>query len=158
MTWTDGEIDGIVARPLQQHSDSRGWLAELFRADELSPDLTPAMAYVSVTHPRIGRGPHEHLEQTDLFGLLGPGDFRVIMWDNRENSPTYGHRKAIVCGESNPVLLIIPPGVVHGYINVSDKNAWVVNFPNRLFMGKGRGQPVDETRYEGLKDSPFRLE
>jgi len=158
MKWVDGEIDGVVARALQKHTDSRGWLSELFREDELPPDLSPAMAYISVTHPGIGRGPHEHVDQTDLFGLLGPGNFRVIMWDNREKSPTYGHRKTMICGESNPVLLIIPPGVVHGYTNVDNKDAWVVNFPNRLFKGKKREQPVDETRYEGMKDSPFRLE
>ena len=34
-------------------------------------------------------------------------------------------------------------------------DAMVVNFPNRLFAGRGKKQPVDEVRYEDAKDTPF---
>ena len=33
--FTDGPIDGVVIRDLRKFEDSRGWLAELFRHDEL---------------------------------------------------------------------------------------------------------------------------
>jgi dTDP-4-dehydrorhamnose 3,5-epimerase len=64
-TFCNGEIDGIHPRRLKVHQDARGWLAELFRQDEIAEELWPVMAYVSQTAPGIVRGPHEHRDQSD---------------------------------------------------------------------------------------------
>ena len=48
------------------------------------------MAYVSVTKPGVIRGPHEHVNQTDMFVFVGPGEFELHLWDRRESSPTKG--------------------------------------------------------------------
>jgi dTDP-4-dehydrorhamnose 3,5-epimerase len=132
-------------------------LAEIFRVDELPAAQIPAMAYISVTQPGVGRGPHAHRLQTDLFCFPGPGDFRVIIWDQRPDSPAFGERQEFVLGENCPGIVVIPPGVVHGYRNVSDRPGLVCNFANRLYRGSGRTEPVDEIRYEDDPDSPFRL-
>lgn len=152
-----GTIDGVVVYPLVRHSDHRGWLVELFRADQLPPDLTVAMAYVSQTAPGVVRGPHEHIEQTDYFAFIGPGDFDVYLWDARVRSPTFGAHQVIRCGQSQPAAVIVPPGVVHGYKNVSTVPGWVFNAPNRLYGGWGRRQPIDEIRHENRPDSPYRI-
>ena len=157
MKWKEGKIDGVELRSANKHADNRGWLAEIFRADEIKPDVLPVMGYISVTRAGVTRGPHEHREQTDMFGFLGPGNFRVKMWDNRKNSPTYGNIMTIEAGESNPVILTVPPGVVHGYMNISKIDGWAVNLPNRLFRGKERKKEVDEIRYEDSKNSPFLM-
>jgi dTDP-4-dehydrorhamnose 3,5-epimerase len=120
-------ISGVVVRPLDRHDDNRGWLIELFRCDELSEEAHPTMAYVSETLPGVVRGPHEHAEQADLFAFLGPGDFELHLWDRREGSATLGRYKRICAGESNPLAVIVPPGVVHAYKNISDKRGWVFN-------------------------------
>lgn len=152
------DIEGVIYRPLQIYADQRGWLAEVFRQDELDPELCPVMAYISVTLAGQKRGPHAHREQTDYFCFPGPGDFRVVLWDNRPDSPTYGVRQELVLGESHPGLILIPPGVVHGYINISDHDGVVFNCPNRLYRGPGRTETVDEERYEDHPESQFRLE
>ena len=79
----DGDIDGVVFRPLSAYRDRRGWLTELYREDELAAALRPVMAYVSETLPGVARGPHEHVDQTDYFAFLGPGEFRLYLWDAR---------------------------------------------------------------------------
>jgi dTDP-4-dehydrorhamnose 3,5-epimerase len=152
------KISGVICSPLRVYSDQRGWLAEIFRQDEVAPEQFPVMAYVSVTNPGMGRGPHAHRDQTDLFCFYGPGDFQVALWDNRVGSPTYGIRQDFRLGESQPAVLIVPPGVVHGYQNVSDRPGFVCNFANRLFRGSGRQEAVDEIRFEEDPHSPFRLE
>jgi len=152
------KITGVICSPLSKYDDQRGWLAEIFRQDELAPEHFPAMAYVSVTKPGVARGPHAHRHQTDLFCFYGPGDFRVVLWDNRTGSPTFGVRQDFLLGESNPGVLIVPPGVVHGYKNVSDYPGFVCNFANRLYRGAGRVEPVDEIRFEDDLHSPFRLD
>jgi dTDP-4-dehydrorhamnose 3,5-epimerase len=148
MKWTDGKIDGVEIRDAVKRTDPRGWLAEVFRSDEMNAGIMPAMGYVSVTHSGVARGPHEHKKQTDLFAFFGPGAFKIRMWDNRKASPTYGRTMTFVVGEDHPTVVVVPPGVIHGYRNISSGDAWVMNFPNRLYAGKGKRSPVDEVRYE----------
>jgi dTDP-4-dehydrorhamnose 3,5-epimerase len=151
-------IDGVIIRALTRRDDKRGWLTELFRRDEIESDITPAMAYVSLTRPGIARGPHEHRRQTDYFCFIGPSDFRLFLWDNRIESPTFGARFIGEFGEKNMATAIIPPGVIHAYKNIGDKDGLVYNFPNRLYRGEGRRDTVDEIRYEDLSDSPYKVE
>ena len=82
-SYIDGEIEGVVMRPLKVFNDSRGWLVELFRQDELVQEWWPVMTYVSQTLPGVTRGPHEHVDQTDGFAFLGPSDFKLFLWDIR---------------------------------------------------------------------------
>jgi len=154
----EGKIEGVVVRGLTRYSDARGWLMELFRTDEIEGAIVPAMSYISMTKPGVARGPHEHVDQTDYFCFAGPSTFKVYLWDNRKNSPTYGVRQVELAGEEDPMVIIVPPGVVHAYKNVGATDGLVVNFPNRLFMGDGKKQPVDEIRHEDLADSPYILD
>jgi len=158
MNWSEGIIDGVIVRPLRKHVDARGWLTELVRSDEMPPDIFPVMAYVSETRPGVQRGPHAHIHQTDTFACLGPGTFRVRMWDNRPSSPTYGRMQTILAGRDQPLTLTVPPHVVHAYVNVSQENGWVLNFPNRLYAGPGKKEPVDEIRYEDDPSATFQME
>jgi dTDP-4-dehydrorhamnose 3,5-epimerase len=156
--FVDGFIDGVVFRPLVSHRDQRGWLAELYREDELPIERHPAMAYVSETLPGVARGPHEHTDQTDYFAFLGPGEFLLYLWDARPGSPTRGHRVKAAVGESNKQSVIVPPGVVHAYKNVGAAPGWVFNAPDRLYAGPGKRGPVDEIRHEDRAESPYRLD
>lgn len=155
--FTDGIIDGVIVKSLRRFSDRRGWLIEIFRSDEMAKGDLPTMMYVSETLPGVARGPHEHVEQTDTFGFIGPSDFRLFVWDNRPNSKTYRKRQAIVVGASNPCTVTIPPGVVHAYRNDGDIPGWVVNCPNQLYAGEGKKHPVDEIRHEDVAGSPFEF-
>jgi dTDP-4-dehydrorhamnose 3,5-epimerase len=154
----DAPIDGVVVRPLTLHEDRRGWLAEVFRNDELPPEHQPAMAYVSETLPGVARGPHEHVDQTDYFAFLGPGEFLLYLWDARPASPTRGCRMRLAVGHSNRQCVIVPPGVVHAYRNVGPVPGWVFNAPNRLYAGPGKHGPVDELRHEERPDSPYQMD
>ena len=80
---TTSAIADVLVRPLARHSDGRGWLVELYREDELADALHPVMAYVSQTQPGVARGPHEHVDQSDYFAFIGPGDFELLLWDTR---------------------------------------------------------------------------
>ncbi|TAL25739.1 MAG: dTDP-4-dehydrorhamnose 3,5-epimerase [Nitrospirae bacterium] len=149
----DGNIGGVVIKKLNSYTDERGWLMELFRKDELT-DFDLAMSYISVTHPAAARGPHEHEEQTDCFCFLGK--FSLYLWDNRKKSPTYNNKQVIE--NADRLAVIVPPGVVHGYKNIGEEDAMVINFPDRLYAGRGRKEKVDEIRYENNSNSQFKIE
>jgi len=154
----EGPIEGVVLRALKPYHDARGWLIELFRNDDIAEANWPTMAYVSATEPGVARGPHEHVDQADYFAFVGPGDFKLYLWDARESSPTFRHRTTLVVGESNPQAVIVPPGVIHAYKNISPAPGWVFNCPNRLYAGWGRKEKVDEIRHENQDDSPYQLD
>jgi dTDP-4-dehydrorhamnose 3,5-epimerase len=154
----NGVIDGVEVRALNRYSDERGWLMEVFRDDELVKDCLPAMTYVSMTRPGVARGPHEHTDQVDYFCFSGPSTFKVYLWDNRPESPTYRVKMTVTGGESAPTVVIVPRKVVHAYKNIGERDGLVINCPNRLFKGRGKKEPVDEVRYEHDPASPYKLD
>jgi dTDP-4-dehydrorhamnose 3,5-epimerase len=153
-----GEIKDVVIHDLRQLSDRRGWLVELFRHDELAAEFFPVMAYISSTNPGVTRGPHEHINQADLFCFLGPSNFKIRMWDNRPDSETFGNMMTMIVGADNPKVLIVPRGIVHAYQNIGDIDGIVINCPNRLYMGEGRRGQLDEIRHEDDPETPFRMD
>ena len=155
MTFKDGRIADVVVYPIKKFHDERGWLAELFRHDELDEEFFPAMSYISFTKPGVQRGPHEHVDQADLFCFIGPSTFNIRLWDNRPTSPTFRSYMSLDVGEENPMAVVVPKGVVHGYRNIGPLEGMVINCPNRLYMGHGKREPVDEIRHEDDPDTIF---
>jgi len=153
-----GTISDVLIKPVSIYHDHRGWLCEYFRQDEIPPEYWPVMAYQSLTHPGIARGPHEHIRQADYFCFIGPSDFKLHLWDNRPTSATYRVYQTELVGASRPVSVIIPPGVVHAYRNVGSEPGLVFNAANQLYRGQGKQDPIDEIRHEHDPDSPFLLE
>jgi dTDP-4-dehydrorhamnose 3,5-epimerase len=157
-TFKAGEIKGVVVRDLRRYADSRGWLAELFRHDELEPEFYPVMAYNSSTRPGVTRGPHEHVDQADFFCFIGPSNFKLRLWDNRNDSETFNNVITLVVGEDNPKSVLIPAGVVHAYKNVGSVDGIVFNCPNRLYMGVDKKSAIDEIRHEDDPQTIYRIE
>jgi len=145
MAALESRIPGVLLRPLTRHEDPRGWLVELIREDALPNEIVPRMAYLSVTRPGVGRGPHEHHSQTDVFCFVS-GRFRLRLWDRREGNPPTDEVHEL--GQDCPALVTVPPGVVHGYSNIGDTDAYVINLPDALYAGWGKREPVDEIRHE----------
>jgi dTDP-4-dehydrorhamnose 3,5-epimerase len=130
-----GDIQDVVVYPLKKFFDDRGWLAELFRHDEIAEEFYPAMSYISFTKPGIHR-----------------------MWDNRPDSPTHRYMMSFDAGVDEPRAVIVPKGVVHGYKNIGDIDGMVINCPNRLYMGEGKKEPIDEIRHEDDPDTIYRMD
>ena len=116
------------------------------------------MSYISFTLPGIQRGPHEHVDQADLFCFIGPSTFNIRLWDNRPDSPTFNHMMSLDVGDENPMAVVVPKGVVHGYKNIGRIDGMVINCPNRLYMGDGKREPIDEIRHEDDPDTIYRME
>ncbi len=156
--FTRGKIEDVLIKPLPKFIDERGWLSELWRTDNVSEQVRPVMTYVSKTYPGVVRGPHEHVDQTDYFCFIGPGNFKLYLWDNRPDSPTFWTKQVVVMGEDAPHAVIIPPGVVHAYKNTSPHSGIVINCPNALYRGEHYKDEIDEIRHEDDEDSAFQVD
>jgi len=149
-------IQDLVVKKLNKYADERGWLMEVYRKDE--DRYQPAMSYISLTKPGVVRGPHEHVNQADCFVFPGPGTFELHLWDRRDDSSTNGQYLKIELGEDNPSMVIVPPGVVHGYKCVSKCDALSINLPDKLYKGENKAdKEIDEIRWEENKNSPYKI-
>ena len=153
MPSSESAMPGVIVKSLKKYADPRGWLLEVYRDDELPAGFEPTMGYLSYTHPGVARGPHEHHEQSDGFVFLS-GTFEVTLWENRPGKERI--KEIFHVGEDNPTFMVVPPGVVHAYSNISEKDAFVLNFPDKLYAGWGKKEPVEEIRHEE-NDSEFKL-
>lgn len=148
-------IVGVTIKPLTKYTDDRGWLAEAYRRDEV--DFLPQMSYLSYTKFGVRRGPHEHRLQSDYFVFAGPGDFKLYLWDNRPDFASFGEHLELEVGENNPVVVIVPPGVVHGYKCISQSGAFSINLPDKLYRGEKKTEEIDEVRHEDDPASPYQI-
>ncbi len=53
MQFTESDIRDVVVYKLKKFADDRGWLAELFRHDDLAEEFHPVMSYISFTVPGV---------------------------------------------------------------------------------------------------------
>lgn len=156
-TFHSGKIEDVIIKPLRKFVDERGWLSELWRTDQIDGINRPVMTYISSTEPGVVRGPHEHIDQADYFCFLGPGNFKVFVWDNRPDSPTYNVHHTFVVGQDAPHAVIVPKGVVHAYKNVSHIPGIVINCPDQLYRGENYAEEIDEIRHEDDPNTPFKV-
>jgi dTDP-4-dehydrorhamnose 3,5-epimerase len=139
-------IQGVQTKALKLIPDDRGFLMEMLRADEA---LFTAFGQVYITGCKRGvaKAWHYHKEQTDHFVCVA-GMALVVLCDMREGSPTQRQVSEFIleappCQQHQPLLLQIPPGVVHGFTALHCDEARIINIPTLPY----RYDNPDEYRY-----------
>jgi len=118
-------IDGAKVKKLRTIPDERGRLMEVLRADD-AEFIKFGQVYVTTAYPGVTKAWHYHKKQTDNFCCI-KGMMKVVLYDDREGSPTMGEVNEFFMGEHNEILLQIPPFVWHGFKCISDTEAMVMN-------------------------------
>ncbi len=124
-------IKGIVKKNLRVIPDERGWLMEMLRCDD-EVFRKFGQVYLSVVYPGVVKGWHYHKVQTDNFVVV-KGLAKVVLYDGREESSSYGEIDEFFMGERNPILLVIPPLVLHGMKGVGAEPAYLINCPTEPY-------------------------
>lgn len=132
-------VNDVLMYPLKVNRDESGILVETLRTDweEIyGKGREFAMQYFSVTKSGIARDEtlwHCHPTQEDRL-LVAQGEIIVAVADNRQSSKTFGflnlfHMKS----DTDPYILLIPKGILHGFLVVSRTPAVLLNFPTVLY-------------------------
>ncbi|MCS7225046.1 MAG: dTDP-4-dehydrorhamnose 3,5-epimerase family protein [Armatimonadetes bacterium] len=124
-------IEGVRIRRLTVFADDRGWLMEILRCDDEEFDQF-GQVYLTTCYPGVIKAWHCHQKQTDRFCVI-KGMAKVVLFDDRPSSPTRGQTQVFFIGERNPCLLVIPPGVWHGFTAIGNEPAYLINCPNRPY-------------------------
>jgi len=118
-------ISGVKISPLKQILDERGKIMHMLRSD--SPAFKSfGEIYFSVVEPGAIKAWHVHKEMT-LNYAVPFGKIKLVLYDGREDSPTYKKLQEIYLGPENYFLVTIPPFVWNGFKGVAQLPSIVAN-------------------------------
>ncbi|MCG9479551.1 MAG: dTDP-4-dehydrorhamnose 3,5-epimerase family protein [Actinomycetia bacterium] len=124
-------IDGVKVKKIRVIPDERGRLMEMLRSDD-DLFIKFGQTYMTTAYPGVVKGWHYHKKQTDNFVVVR-GMMKVVLYDSREDSPTYKEVNEFFMGEHNPILLQIPTYVFHGFKCISENEAICINVPTEPY-------------------------
>ena len=127
-------INDVETRVVKVIPDERGRLGEILRSDS---DLFKkfGQVYFTSAYPGVVKAWHYHKIQTDYFFCV-KGMTKLVLYDSRENSSTKGLINEFFIGEHNPLLVVIPPMVYHGFKTISAEEALMINVPTEIYNYK----------------------
>lgn len=114
-----------MIHPLRQIPDERGKIMHMLRCDEPHFEQFGEI-YFSVVYPDVIKGWHLHKRMTLNYAVIS-GMVKLVLYDDRRESPTCGELMELFIGESNYVLVKIPPEVWNGFKGIGTVPAVVAN-------------------------------
>ncbi|MGV8058663.1 MAG: dTDP-4-dehydrorhamnose 3,5-epimerase family protein [Smithellaceae bacterium] len=124
-------INGVIIKKLKVIADERGRLMEILRGDDNFFEKF-GQVYMTTAYPGVVKGWHYHKKQYDNMSVV-KGMMKIVLYDSRKESATFGEVNEIFAGIHNPVLVHIPPFVYHGFKCISEDEAIVVNTPTEEY-------------------------
>lgn len=106
-------INDVLTMKMSTFRDSRGELTEIFRCTYV-PDCNFKQSNFVRSKAGVFRGVHVHIKHTDYLIIL-EGRATIGMKDLRKKSATYGQTFSITVTGEELTLIVIPPGVAHGF-------------------------------------------
>ena len=137
LTTADGSpllspIEGLIYRPIGVVSHDKGYLTEIYRTDWGVSDLPLAQINSTTTYPGQVRAWGIHQYITDrLFALSG--SLCIVVFDGRKYSKTFGCVNEFFLGKNSQGLIMIPPGLWHGWKNIGTDEATIISMPSNLY-------------------------
>lgn len=117
---TEGrKIEGLLVVRPEVREDDRGYLYEVVHDTDF---FVPRIGQVYVVgDPARGaiRAFHKHRELHDWFCLVR-GSAKFAFVDDRRESSTYKKTDVLVISGRRPALIVVPPGVYHGWMSLED--------------------------------------
>lgn len=125
-------VEGVVFRPTRPVCHEDGVLTEVTRATWPEMDQPVVQTHVTTTLPGRIRAWGLHQRSTDRLFVV-KGLVSIVVFDPREGSATRGVINEFKVSERNPALLIIPPGLFHGWKVIGTDEAFIINMPSLCY-------------------------
>ena len=118
-------IDGVEVVPLRRIPDERGTIMHMLgRTDPHFREF--GEIYFSTVYRDVVKGWHRHHEMTLNYACVF-GRIKLVLYDDREGSPSDGEIVELFLGPDEYSLVIIPPEIWNGFKGMSDPYAIVAN-------------------------------
>lgn len=125
-------IEGVKVKKLANVCDDRGTVCEIFRVDWMVSDEPIPQVFQTSIYPGRVKAWIVHRRHTDRL-FVATGMLQLALFDDRADSLTRGRINEFFLGELNRGLLVVPPGVYHGWKNIGDKESVVISLPTEAY-------------------------
>ena len=118
-------IDGVVVKPLRRIPDERGFIMHMLRSDDSDFEKFGEI-YFSTIFPGVVKAWHLHKEMVLNYSVIS-GMVKLVLYDDRDGSPTKGELQELFIGSENYQLVKIPPFVWNGFKGIGTEMAILAN-------------------------------
>lgn len=126
----DRGIEGVVVREVLHVPRDHGVITEMFRPEWDPTGLPVVHIYQSRLYSGAIGAWSCHQKAVDRL-FVNQGHLKVVLFDGREESSTFGRVFELHVGDARPAFIVIPIGVWHGLQNLGASDALVINYPTR---------------------------
>ncbi len=118
-------IEGVKIIPKKQISDDRGKVMHMIRNDD--EHFTKfGEIYFSYSNLNIVKAWNYHKRMTKNFICI-VGKIKLVLYDDRNKSPTKGKLQEIFMSTDNYNLVSVPPRIWNGFVSIENKFSIIAN-------------------------------
>jgi dTDP-4-dehydrorhamnose 3,5-epimerase len=125
-------IDGLQFRAARPVPHEDGHVVEVARADWAVLGSPVVQVHTTTTLPGRVRAWGLHQHSADRLFVVS-GLVRFAVFDGRAGSPSFGQMTDLLVSDLSPGLLVIPPNLYHGWKNIGETEATIINMPQNLY-------------------------
>ena len=125
-------IEGVVIQSSTTHEDDRGTLCEIMSPHRLPHPAPLVYVYQFTIRPGKIKGWHSHHLHDDRI-FISQGHVKVVLYDNRSDSPTFGVVNELFRTEQDRTVMVIPAHVFHAHENIGATDALFISMPTRPY-------------------------
>ena len=126
-------IEGVFCKEVKNVIKNNGILTEIFRPEWFEDENTIDQVFTILLQPGAISAWHLHTETKDRIAALS-GTFKLVLFDDRENSPTRGLVNEFRLSEFRPATVVIPKGVWHGVQNLFHVPGIIINMVDKGYV------------------------
>lgn len=125
-------IHGVVIRNAVTLADDRGTLCEILNPAWGVHPAPFTYVYQFTIRPGKIKGWHVHHQHDDRI-FISQGEVKVVLFDDRPDSPTYRMVNEIHRTDRHRSVMVIPAHVFHAHQNIGGTDALMVSMPTRAY-------------------------
>ncbi len=120
-------VDGVQLQEMPNILTRNGVTTEVVRPEwDIGRVPIRHMIHVTLRAHAVSAWHCHHLQTDRIF--VTDGALRIVLFDDREGSPTRGQLDVLQLGRMRPATLLIPPYVWHGVQNLESQPSGFINF------------------------------
>lgn len=115
------------------HQDDKGWIINATGESNNKNQIIPIQPRIISTKPKIIRGNHYHLDETETIIFLN-GKWKAIFSEIIEIADGFNsqHKINLNCTQS-PICVTIPPKIAHAFENIGQSTGYIFHYSNKPY-------------------------
>lgn len=116
----------INTKELSVKKDTRGWLAEILRPEDVKVKQF-GQILVTTAYPGETKGNHYHMRKKEWYCVI-KGQAQLTLVDRKTQE-----KKEITMGDNSILLVEIPPNVIHSIKNTGQDEMYLIAYISEAF-------------------------